>query len=83
MDLENTAAILPLQPKRHTSVAATAESIQSVEFGSGVEPGSRRDRALRASRIEIKIDRITQKSGDISKKQLDFLLLLLFRAAFF
>ena len=32
----------------------------------------RRDRALRASRIEIKIDRITQKSGDISQKQLDF-----------
>jgi hypothetical protein len=82
MDLENTAAILPLQPKRHTSVAATAESIQSVEFGSGVEPGSRRDRALRASRIEIKIDRITQKSGDISQKQLDFLFLLFLWTAF-
>ena len=62
--------------KKAHSVAATAESIQSVDFGSGVEPGSRRDRALRASRIEIKIDRITQKSGDISQKQLDFLFLL-------
>ena len=30
------------------SVAATAESIQSVDFGSGVELGSRRYRALRA-----------------------------------
>jgi hypothetical protein len=47
--------------------SATAESIQSVDFGSGVEPGSRRDRALRASRIETKIDRLTQKNGDISK----------------
>ena len=61
--------------KKAHSVAATAESIQSVDFGSGVELGSRRDRALRASRIEIKIDRITPKSGDISQKQLDFLLL--------
>jgi hypothetical protein len=62
------------------SVAATAESIQSVDFGSGVELGSRRDRALRASRIEIKIDRLTQESGDISQKQLDFLFLLMGRA---
>jgi hypothetical protein len=31
-------------------------------------------------RIEIKIDRIIQKNGDISKKQLDFLLLLLWAA---
>jgi len=77
MDLENTAAIFAAAAKKAHSVATTAESIQSVDFGSGVELGSRRDRALRASRIEIKIDRITQKSGDISKKQLDFLLLLL------
>ena len=82
MDLENTAAIFAAAAKKAHSVAATAESIQSVDFGSGVEPGSRRDRALRASRIEIKIDRITPKSGDISQKQLDFLFLL-FRAAFF
>ena len=60
----------------------TAESIQSVDFGSGVEPGSRRNRALRASRIEIKIDRITQKNGDIFQKQLDFLSLVFLRAAF-
>jgi hypothetical protein len=53
--------------KKAHSVAATPESIQSVEFGSGVEPGSRRDHALRASRIETKIDRLTQESGDISK----------------
>ena len=76
MDLENIAAIFAAAAKKAHSVAATAESIQSVDFGSGVELGSRRDRALRASRIEIKIDRITQKSGDISKKQLDFLFLL-------
>ena len=68
MDLENTAAIFAAAAKKAHSVAATAESIQSVDFGSGVEPGSRRDRALRASCIEIKIDRITQKSGDISQK---------------
>ena len=68
--------------KKAHSVAATAESIQSVDFGSGVEQGSRRDRALRASRIEIKIDRITPKSGDISQKQLDFLFLLFLWTAF-
>ena len=67
MDLENIAAIFAAAAKKAHSVAATAESIQSVDFGSGVEPGSRRDRALRASRIETKIDRLTQKSGDISK----------------
>ena len=81
MDLENTAAIFAAAAKKANSVAATAESIQSVYFGSGVELGSRRDRALRASRIEIKIDRITKKNGDISKKQLDFLFLLLLWAA--
>jgi hypothetical protein len=61
----------------------TAESIQSVDFGSGVEPGSRRDRALRASRIEIKIDRITKKNGDIFQKKLDFLFLVFLGPAFF
>ena len=66
-------------PQRTDIVSST--SYQSVDFGSGVELGSRRDRALRASRIEIKIDRITKKSGDISKKQLDFLFLLLLWAA--
>ena len=82
MDLENTAAIFAAAAKKAHSVAATAESIQSVDFGSGVELGSRRDRAPRAPRIEIKIDRITQKSGDISQKQLDFLSLLFLWAAF-
>ena len=77
MDLENTAAIFAAAAKKAHSVAATAESIQSVDFGSGVELGSRRDRVLRASRIEIKIDRISQKNGDISQKQLDFLFLFL------
>ena len=67
MDLENTAAIF---------------AAQSVDFGSGVELGSRRDRALRASRIEIKIDRITPKSGDISQQQLDFLFLPFLWTAF-
>ena len=47
MDLENTAAIFAAAAKKANSVAATAESIQSVDFGSGVELGSRRDRALR------------------------------------
>ena len=82
MDLENTAAIFAAAAKKAHSVAATAESIQSVDFGSGVELGSRRDRALRASRIEIKIDRITQKCEDISQKQLDFLFLLILWTAF-
>jgi hypothetical protein len=82
MDLENTAAIFAAAAKKAHSVAATAENIQSVDFGSGVELGSRRDRAPRASRIEIKIDRTTQKSGDISQKQLDFLFLLFLWAAF-
>ena len=82
MDLENAAAIFAAAAKKARSIAATAESIQSVDFGSGVELGSRRDRALRASRIEIKIDRITQKSGDISQKQLDFLFLLFRWTAF-
>jgi hypothetical protein len=50
--------------------------VQRMRKESGVELGSRRDRAPRASRIEIKIDRITQKSGDISQKPLDFLFLL-------
>jgi hypothetical protein len=69
--------------KKAHSVAATAESIiQSVDFESGVELGSRRDRALRASRIEIKIDRITPKSGDISQKKLDFLFLPFLWTAF-
>jgi hypothetical protein len=68
MDLENIAAIFAAAAKKARSVAAAAESIQSVDFGSGVELGSRRDRALNASRIEIKIDQITQKNGDISKK---------------
>src|ERR1700737_3997008 len=81
MDLENIAAIFAAAAKKAHSVAATAESIQSVDFGSGVELGSRPDRRLRASRLEIKIDLITQKNGDISKKQLDFLLLIL-QAAF-
>ena len=76
MDLENIAAIFAAAAKKAHSVAATAESIQSVDFGSGVEPGSRRDRALRTSRIETKIDRKAQESGDISQKQLDFLFLL-------
>jgi hypothetical protein len=67
IDLKNIAAIFAAAGKKAHSVAATAESIQSVDFGSGVEPGSRRDRALRASRIETKIDRLTQKSGDPSK----------------
>ena len=67
MDLENIAAIFAAAAKKEHSVAATPESIQSVDFGSGVGLGSRRDRALRASRIETKIDRLTQKSGDISK----------------
>jgi len=70
MDLENTAAIFAAAAKKANSVAATAESIQSVDFGSGVELGSRRDRALRASRIEIKIDRITQKMGIFPKSSL-------------
>jgi hypothetical protein len=78
MDLENTAAIFAAAAKKAQS---TAENIQSVDFGSGVELVSRRDRALRASCIEIKIDRIAQKGGDISQKQLDFLFLLL-RSAF-
>jgi type IV secretory pathway TrbL component len=65
---ENIAAIFAAAAKKAHSVAATAERIQSVDFGSAVELGSRRDRALNASRIEIKIDQITQKSGDISKK---------------
>ena len=82
MDLENTAAIFTAAAKKAHTVAATAENIQSVDFGSGVELGSRRDRAPRASRIEIKIDRITQKRGDISQKQLDFLFLLFPWAAF-
>ena len=47
MDLENIAAIFAAAAKKAHSVAATAESIQSVDFGSGVELGSRRDRALR------------------------------------
>jgi hypothetical protein len=67
MDLENIAAIFAAAAKKAHWVAATAETIQSVGFGSGVEPGSHRDRVLRASRIETKIDRLTQKSGDISK----------------
>jgi hypothetical protein len=58
MDLENTAAIFAAAAKKAHGVASTAESIQSVDFGSGAGPGSRRDRAPRASRIEIKIDRI-------------------------
>jgi hypothetical protein len=41
-----------------------------------LEPGSRRDPVLMASRIEIKIDRPSQKIGDISQKALDFLFLL-------
>jgi hypothetical protein len=82
MDLENTAAIFAAAAKKAHSVATTAESIQSVDFGSGVELGSRRDRPLRASRIEIKIDRITQKSGDIFQKRLDFLFLIFLWAAF-
>ena len=41
-----------------------------------MEPGSRRDPVLMASRIEIKIDRPSQKIGDISQKALDFLFLL-------
>jgi hypothetical protein len=52
MDLENTAAIFAAAAKQAHSVATIAESIQSVDFGSGVELGSRRDRALGASRIE-------------------------------
>jgi hypothetical protein len=82
MDLENTAAIFAAAAKKAHSVAATAESIQSVDVGSGVGLGSRRDRAPRASRIETKIDRIASKSGDISQKQLDFLFLLFAWAAF-
>src|SRR5882672_12254017 len=39
MDLENTAAIFAAAAKKAHSVAATAESIQSVDFGSGVELG--------------------------------------------
>jgi hypothetical protein len=58
MDLEDTAAIFAAAAKKAHSVAAIAESIQSVDVGSGVGLGSRRDRAPRASRIEIKIDRI-------------------------
>ena len=54
--------------KKAHSVAATVESIQSVDFGSGVELGSRRDRALRASRTEIKIDRITPKKWGYFQK---------------
>ena len=73
MDLENTAAIFAAAAKKVHGVATPAESI---------ELGSRRDRALRASRIEIKIDRITQKSGDFFQKRLDFLFLLFLRAAF-
>jgi hypothetical protein len=82
MDLENTAAIFAAAAKKAHSVATTAESIQSVDFGSGVELGSRRDRPLRASRIEIKIDRMTQKSGDIFQQRLDFLFLIFLWAAF-
>ena len=37
-------------------------------------------RALSAARIEIKIDQITQKSGDIFQKWLDFLFLVFLRA---
>ena len=43
MDLENIAAIFGAAAKKAHSVAATAESIQSVDFGSDVELGSRRD----------------------------------------
>jgi hypothetical protein len=39
MDLENTAAIFAAAAKKAHSVAATVESIQSVDFGSGVELG--------------------------------------------
>ena len=55
MDLENTAAIFAAAAKKAHSVAATAESIQSVDFGSGVELGSRRDCALRASTLKQKL----------------------------
>ena len=68
--MENTAAIFAAAAKKAHSVASTAERIQSVDFGSGVELGSRRDRALRASRIEIKIDRITKKVGIFPKSSL-------------
>jgi hypothetical protein len=73
MDLENTAAIFAAAAKKAHSVAAIAESIQSVDFGSGVELGSRRDRALRASCIEIKIDRITQNKWGYFPKAAWFL----------
>jgi hypothetical protein len=39
-----------------------------------VEPGSRRDSGFL---IEIKIDQVAQKSGDISQKRLDFSYFLL------
>jgi hypothetical protein len=40
------------------------------------------DSTPRASRIEIKIDQIIQKSGDISQKRLDFSFFLFVRAVF-
>jgi hypothetical protein len=53
--------------KQHLS----GRKLCDVDFRSGVELGSRRDRA-EGFHIETKIDRVIQKSGDISQKCLDF-----------
>ena len=54
------AAPKPAQTRGHSKTPR--------DFGSCVEPGNAAIRALGPSPIEIKIDRIIQKSGDISQK---------------